>query len=458
MAVGDALGAPLENMKAGYIEQVYGAVTNYVDTVAAFPDQPKMWRLKGLYGSDTQQALALAEVLAMYGEADTRALADLFARLYREGDPDLPLGAHRNPRKKFRKAVEMMVSADDALTCGQPSPGNGAAARIAPIGLFMADDDALLGQAVIDTSLITHHDCRAISGALAMAYAVSRLVQPDGEEAIPQLLEELSPWVRDWESELANQYADILDNEETEGRPLDYLHDFSRALDVVAPLVREGNDDLAAKSILAAANNAHPNRKIANPQTSFAPASVLMALYRGLSACSFDEGMRKTINAGGDTDTMGAMVGALLGARFGYESIPEEWRDELMQQEFILSRAQALCKREIDWNFWDDFIETEKTLTERASQSLVKAKGANRKIIDKRKGKISKRKERQAQKKPEQDLGFAPPPELWVHSDIPISPAYDPDPIQAKKDRAKRGRKRIDWKEERKRKIKEEWE
>ncbi|MDE0241933.1 MAG: ADP-ribosylglycohydrolase family protein [bacterium] len=57
---------------------------------------------------------------------------------------------------------------------------------------------------------------------------------------------------------------------------------------------------------------------------------TLLSLQAALISCwraeDFEQGLRQVIEAGGDTDTNGAIAGAVLGARFGLEGIPERWR------------------------------------------------------------------------------------------------------------------------------------
>ena len=55
------------------------------------------------------------------------------------------------------------------------------------------------------------------------------------------------------------------------------------------------------------------------------------ALYQLLHASSFEEGLVDTINQGGDTDTTGAICGAMLGAYFGVDNIPWIWRESVLQ-------------------------------------------------------------------------------------------------------------------------------
>ena len=81
MAVGDALGAPLEGLSHQQIRTHYGRVRNYVDGVQAWKRKPYRWRLHGLYSDDTQQALALCDVLLDYRRVDPERLADLYLAL-----------------------------------------------------------------------------------------------------------------------------------------------------------------------------------------------------------------------------------------------------------------------------------------------------------------------------------------------------------------------------------------
>jgi hypothetical protein len=54
------------------------------------------------------------------------------------------------------------------------------------------------------------------------------------------------------------------------------------------------------------------------------------AFYRLLNAATFEEGLIGTVMAGGDTDTNGAIAGALLGAVHGREGIPRRYREQVI--------------------------------------------------------------------------------------------------------------------------------
>uniref|UniRef100_A0A914Q2V1 ADP-ribosylhydrolase ARH3 n=1 Tax=Panagrolaimus davidi TaxID=227884 RepID=A0A914Q2V1_9BILA len=64
------------------------------------------------------------------------------------------------------------------------------------------------------------------------------------------------------------------------------------------------------------------------------------AFYQLLHAKSFASGLENAIARGGDTDTNGCIVGALIGARFGVDEIPREWIDTV--------RAAEPCELSLD--------------------------------------------------------------------------------------------------------------
>ena len=55
------------------------------------------------------------------------------------------------------------------------------------------------------------------------------------------------------------------------------------------------------------------------------------ALYELLHASTLDKGVIDTVRCGGDTDTNGAICGALLGAVYGRDAVPEQWVERIMK-------------------------------------------------------------------------------------------------------------------------------
>ena len=58
---------------------------------------------------------------------------------------------------------------------------------------------------------------------------------------------------------------------------------------------------------------------------------------------TFKSAMTKLVMCGGDADTNGAVAGALMGALYGYELLPREWKEGLKYNEWYRGKISALC-------------------------------------------------------------------------------------------------------------------
>ena len=181
LAVGDALGAPLEGLSPQQIKAHYGRVTDYVDSTLAWKKKRHRWRLQGLYTDDTQQALALCEVLLERRRVDQDRLGELYRALMTPRG--VFSGAHRGIGRSFRQVLSMLEQGVPASLTGQPTAGIGAAMRIAPVGLYFGDETGPMFDSVMAASLVTHRDIRSLSGALAVAHGVRRLAGGEDRQA-----------------------------------------------------------------------------------------------------------------------------------------------------------------------------------------------------------------------------------------------------------------------------------
>jgi ADP-ribosyl-[dinitrogen reductase] hydrolase len=78
------------------------------------------------------------------------------------------------------------------------------------------------------------------------------------------------------------------------------------------------------------------------PGSGAADLTLHIALWALINAADFRDGLTKVALIGGDTDTYGAVAGGLLGAKFGLEGIPSEWRQVLKGQGKMIEYADAL--------------------------------------------------------------------------------------------------------------------
>jgi len=165
---------------------------------------------------------------------------------------------------------------------------NGPSMRSALIGAYYADNPARRKQYVTASTRITHTDARAEVAAQAVAEAAAWSLKQQGsnEELIARLLT-LDP-NRDW---------------------LEICQLLKAALST-------------RKSVAGFAASLGLSRRV----TGYAYHSVPIALYAFLlQANDFRAALESALNCGGDTDTVGAITGALCGAVVGEKGIPREW-------------------------------------------------------------------------------------------------------------------------------------
>ena len=409
LAVGDALGAPLVGMKPGHVAQMYGRTEGYVDPEVAWKGKPWRWTLRGLYTGNTQKALALTDILARDGRCEPRALADVLVEMAGARVAGGPLGCFRRPSRFLRNTVEQLgASGADPLACGGPSAGSGAAARVAPLGLHFRDAPECLIEAAIETSLVTHADPRAILAAVAVALAVG--IHASGTTDETRRSSEIARWlieqVNAAERCLLDRYGRYLSRTADEASSR-----FAQSLAIVPRLLEEGDDALAFDSIVREANRCGPDHVIHDPGDGFAPAAVTAALYLGLGGRSFAEALPVAVGLGRQAHDLGAIVGALVGARDGVESIPRPWMEQLLNADQVRLRADNLERGDIDYARWRGVVdlESEATAAEERERRQLTQRWEKQGVLAAKKPKRAK-----AKPAPEPELGFAPPPETWL--------------------------------------------
>ena len=170
LAIGDALGMPTQLMSHEEVAACFGVLDGFREAPADHMIAAGL--PAGSITDDTEQALLLADALLVGGgqvdsEDLARRLLNWAERARERGSLDL-LGPSSSA------AVAALVAGGPLDEVGRFGATNGAAMRIAPVGLIISagDLDALV-DLVVEASRITHHAGVAIAGAAAVAAAVS---------------------------------------------------------------------------------------------------------------------------------------------------------------------------------------------------------------------------------------------------------------------------------------------
>jgi ADP-ribosyl-[dinitrogen reductase] hydrolase len=354
LAVGDALGAPLEGLSAQQIRAHYGQVVDYVDGARAWKRKPYRWRMPGLYSDDTQQALALCDVLLEHGRVDVDRLAELYLGL--ATPKGTYVGAHRGVGRSFRQVLADLERGVSPRDTGQRSAGIGAAMRIAPVALYFNGETEAMVAAVMAASLMTHRDIRSLAGAMAVSHAVRRLSA--GALRDPSFLFRLAADVAREEERILAEHSRTVTSLEQHGRSL------SRAIAHVESLL-ESPRERALAALVEEANRHGADPVCKRATMGFPPACIPTCLYLLLTTDGFEEAITEVINLGGDADSAGAILGALAGAHYGIAAIPDRWLDGLQNRVAIDLRAWGLLRRSNVGLNIPDLIDTEHDLSAR---------------------------------------------------------------------------------------------
>jgi ADP-ribosylglycohydrolase len=261
-------------------------------------DRFRLWGQTGFVSDDTEQSVLVAQSLARHPDnldacvrSFRRALLGWFCRL--------PWGiGSATLRACLRIGLGLSPS-------GVLSAGNGAAMRAAILGTFFHDrpqERAAFGRALAE---ITHRDVRAVEGALYVAEVAAACVRsPRGASA--STCQELA-------------------------RPIVTNAQLGEAIDRAVELAERGADlDEAARLC---------------GTTGFVVQTVAFATYGFLRFGREPlAALAETIAAGGDTDSIGAILGGWLGALHGASGLPSTLIDRIHDGPFGPTHLRALAE------------------------------------------------------------------------------------------------------------------
>ena len=292
LAVGDALGTPLEGLPSGWFEPVEEMVGGGFHGI-----EPGQWT------DDTSMALCLAESLIERGTFDPADQLERYRRWYREGHLSSKNycfgigGTTRESIERFEKTGEPY--------CGSADPnkaGNGSIMRLAPVPLFFAQSPREAVGRSADSSRTTHGALNALDACRYFGALIAGAVNGANKDEL--LSERYSPVPALWDEQ-----------------PL-------------APEI----DEVAAGSF----------KRRRPPEirgTGYVVRSLEAALWAFYNGGSFEEGCLLAVNLGDDTDTTGAVYGQLAGAFYGEGGIPESWLARLSHRSLIEEYAGRLHRK-----------------------------------------------------------------------------------------------------------------
>ena len=289
VAVGDALGFPLEGLSARRVRRRFGALQDY-----------RFLGSTGFVSDDTEQTVMLGESIVT-AAGDPKRSAGLFGSRLVGWFWTIPPGVGL---ATVRASLKLTVG----LAGGVTSAGNGAAMRAAPLGLWPAPRRPLV-EAV---SRVTHTDPRGVDAARCLAEGVAALL----DDEFPDL-DCLRARVPDLDPRLEGALAQAWEC-------------VAQGLSAEETARKVGTGGYVLHSLPLA----------------------FTALWR--KPATFLEGLHGVILQGGDTDSTGAMAGALLGTWLGRGAIPENLAAHL-EPCFSATRLEKLAEALLQGHFGADY-------------------------------------------------------------------------------------------------------
>jgi ADP-ribosyl-[dinitrogen reductase] hydrolase len=302
VAIGDALGKPIETFSYEKIKEKHGLVRDYLDCSG------HKWfdgDQKGTVTDDTQLTLAVARAMIKSKGFDLNSIAQEHVNEYKV----TTAGWGSSTREAIKRIIDGVAPNIAGYTeTANRGGGNGVCMKIAPVGLLFGQTNIIKRSDIAEFSMMTHWSSIAASSAYAHLIAVALCYQSNpktfnrknfvqnvvemsefGETILP---ETLTDKISDRFRLLTNYNLKEQEIIETYGKGSCYVYDslpFSYAF-----FLRDPNS--------------------------------IDSLY-------------ECVSCGGDTDSNASMVGCLLGALHGTKIFPKRLINGLVGKDDILAVA-----------------------------------------------------------------------------------------------------------------------
>ncbi len=282
-AVGDALGLPAEGISRQRGKKLFGGRWRH-----------RLVMNRGMVSDDTDHTVFVAQSLLAHPDS-----SELFAKrlswCFRWWLLSLPAGVGW---ATLRSILRLWLGISPSRS-GVYSAGNAPAMRSAPLGAFFAFFPDRLDAYIQASTRITHADPKALIGAKAVAYLVAWSIRENLTER-PNL-DDFLTILRSANSH-DKEWADLVDAISFAYRQHLSVDQFTEILGLFKGV------------------------------TGYVFHTVPVAIYAWYRHFGdFGETLNPVLDCGGDTDTLGAITGALAGAVVGERGIPIDWIDGIFE-------------------------------------------------------------------------------------------------------------------------------
>lgn len=295
-AVGDAMGFPTEFSKRE--ELLKNPVIEMIDSTDI--GQPA-----GSWSDDTAMEIATIDSFIQKKYFDYKDIMDKWVKWISKSEYT-PTGVAFDIGRTCLKAIKKYCNGTAPLQCGSTSineNGNGSLMRILPVALYAYSkklDDISIHKLTNEVSSLTHaHEVSRLGCYIYVQFIICLLKGYTKEEAYKHI-QYLDYSAYDMHS--LKLYKRILD-EQIEVQRLDQIK-----------------------------------------STGYIVDTLESAMWIFMNAEHYKEAIIASTNIGGDTDTIGAIVGSMAGIYYGFDSIPSNWLEKLQRKDYLIELVDRFEK------------------------------------------------------------------------------------------------------------------
>ena len=287
-AVGDAMGFPTEFSKREELLK---------NPVLEMIDSPDVGLPAGSWSDDTAMEIATIDSFIHKKCFDYKDIMDRWVKWINESEYT-STGVTFDIGRTCLKAIKKYCNGSAPLQCGSTSineNGNGSLMRILPVALYAYTrnlDDISIQRLTDEMSSLTHaHEVSRLGCYIYVQFVICLLKGYEKEDAY-RYVQDLD--YSSYNVNSINLYTRILDGQ-IEGQILDDIK-----------------------------------------STGYIVDTLECVLWIFMNARNYKEAIIASTNIGGDTDTIGAIVGSMAGIYYGIDSIPSKWLDKLQRKEYLV--------------------------------------------------------------------------------------------------------------------------
>ena len=280
-AIGDALGLGTEGMTDEDMAWKYPhGIKHYSDI---FQDRHrKRWKI-GDWTDDTDMMLCIANAIIKDKGVNLTSIAQNF-KDWADGEP-MGIGENTYKVLMIGDYVEhpLEVSKKVWEMSGKKAAANGGLMRTSIVGLF----PKAVEECAVNICRLTHYDPRCVGSCVIVSELIHALVYNEKRLSYHQIVD------------MSRKYDE---------RIVEFV-DLSMNTDIRALELQD------------------------EESVGYTLRTLAAGLWAYWNARTFEDGLLSVVRAGGDADTNAAVACAILGAKFGFNAIPQEYIDGLIYKE-----------------------------------------------------------------------------------------------------------------------------